>query len=349
MGKSSLIIVLGVSAIVAFFVLKLNGNSKENLSNTVDMFEKTQARLIANTGIEIYLEKLYANPALINTTSSEQDLFNGSYIVNLSGALPDVRVTSTATFGDVTHTSVADAHLEPISFPNLPGSLYISSEAVVTAKEVGDMNVNGSNHNPSGVVAGTGKPAVWGIGVDSDADRTAILAALKKPGNIQGLINSLTGDIGSPSVGVSGEGVDWAKIYQYLSNAADQTFINDIPDGADLGTLSDPKITLVNAEANYNKSIVINNGEGSGILVVNGNVKFAGGFTYKGIILCYKNTDLTYESAGNNLVIGGIIAAGKSVNFKLSGTMDVKYSQEVINTVKTNLKSNGFTILSWYE
>ena len=106
MGKSSLIIVLGVSAIVAFFILKLNGNSKENLSNTVNMFEQTQARLIANTGIEIYLEKLYADPALINTSSSEQDLFNGSYTVNLSGALPDVRVTSTATFGDVTHTSV---------------------------------------------------------------------------------------------------------------------------------------------------------------------------------------------------------------------------------------------------
>jgi hypothetical protein len=349
MGKGSLIIVLGVSIIVAFFILKLNGNSKENLSATLNMFEKTQARLIANTGVEIYLEKLYADTSLINSTSSKQNLFNGSYIVTLTGTLPDVRVTSTATFEDVTHTSVADAHLEPISFPNMPGGLYISSEAVITAKEVGDMGIDGSNHNPSGGIEGTGKPAVWGIGVDSDADRTAILNALQKPSNVKGLIDPSTGDIGYPSVGVTGVGIDWAKIYQYLSNAADQTFINDIPNGADLGTLANPKITLVNAEANYNKSIMINNGEGAGILVVNGNVKFAGGFTYKGIILCYKNSDLTYESTGNNLVIGGIIAAGKSVNFKLSGTMDVLYSSEVINTVKANLKSNGFTILSWYE
>lgn len=349
MGKGALIIVLGLSILVAFFILRLNANSKENLSATLNMFEKTQARLIANTGVEVYLEKLYADPGIINTTSDEENLFNGSYAVTLTGTLPDVRVTSTATFEDVTHTSVADAHLEPVSFPNVPGGLYISSEAVVTAKEVGDMCVNGSNHNASGGIEGTGKPAVWGVAVDSDADKTAILNALQKPGNIKGLINEGTGDIGFPSVGVTAIGVDWAKIYQYLSNAADQTFINDIPNGANLGTLADPKITLVNAEANCNKSIMINNGEGAGILVVNGNVKFAGGFTYKGIILCYKNSDLTYESTGNNLVIGGIIAAGKSVNFKLSGTMDVKYSKDVINTVKANLKSNGFTILAWYE
>ncbi len=58
MGKSILIIVLGMSVIVGFFILKLSANSKENLSTTVNMFEQTQARLIANSGVEIYLEKL---------------------------------------------------------------------------------------------------------------------------------------------------------------------------------------------------------------------------------------------------------------------------------------------------
>ena len=95
MGKSSLIIVLGMAGIISLLMLKMNANSKENLSATVNMFEQTQARLIANTGVEIYLEKLYADPTLINTTSSSHNLFNGSYVVNLSGTLPNVRVTST--------------------------------------------------------------------------------------------------------------------------------------------------------------------------------------------------------------------------------------------------------------
>ena len=139
MGKSALIIVIGMGIIVTFFILKMNANSKENLSTTVDMYENTQARLIANTGVEIYLEKLYADPSLINTTSSSQSLLNGSYVVKLEGTLPNVRVTSTATFEGKQHVSIADAFLQPVAFPDMPGSLYISSESVLTAKEVGDM------------------------------------------------------------------------------------------------------------------------------------------------------------------------------------------------------------------
>jgi hypothetical protein len=349
MGKSSIIIALGMSVIVAFFILKINGNSKENLSTTVDMFCQTQARLIANTGVEIYLEKLYADPTLINTTSSTQDLFNGSYVVNLAGTLPNVRVTSTATFQNVQHVSVADAYLEPISFPDMPGGMYISADAVVNAKEVGDMNVNGLDHKADGSLNGDGKPAVWGVGVDNASERDAILAGLSKPENIQGLVNSTTGETGYPSVGITDLGIDWAKIYQYLSNAADQTFIQDIPKGADLGTLATPKITLINADASTTKSIMINGDTGAGILIVNGNVKFAGNFAYKGVILCYKNSDITFESTGTNEVLGGIVIAGKNVSFKLTGTMDVKYSKEVLDLIRLNLKANGFTILAWYE
>jgi hypothetical protein len=349
MGKSSLIIVLGMSVIVAFFVLKLNSNSRENLSTTVDMFDQTQARLIANTGVEIYLEELYNDPSLINTTSSPQSLFNGSYVVNLAGTLPNVRVTSTATFQGVTHTSVADAWLEPINLPRMPGGIYISTTAVVSAKEIGDMEVSGLNHDTSGVIKGDGKPAVWAVAVDNDVQKQDILNNLKKPAKLTGLINQSTGETGYPSVGVDNMSIEWGDIYQYLANAADQTFMNDIPNGADLGTLTNPKITLINADANETKSIIVNGGEGAGILVVNGNVKFTGNFSYKGIILCYKNTDITFESTGTNNVLGGIIVAGQQVSFKLTGTMNVKHSMDVINLLKSNLKADGFTILSWYE
>jgi hypothetical protein len=349
MGKSSLIVVLGLSVIVAFFILKLNANSKENLSTTVNMFEQTQARLIANTGVEIYLEKLYADLALINTTSSPQNLFNGSYVVNLAGTLPDVRVTSTATFQGITHISVADAWLEPINLPRLPGGIYLNTASVLDPKEIGDMNVSGLNHDPSGNIKGDGKPAVWSVAVDDAVQRDEILKGLKKPEKLTGLINPTTGETGYPSVGVDNVSDEWADIYQYLANAADQTFIQDIPNGADLGTLIDPKITLINAAASDGNTIMVNGNEGAGILVVNGNVKFAGNFSFKGLILAYKNTDITFESTGTNEVIGGVVVAGQSIGFELTGTMNVKYSLEVLNLIKTNLKADGFTILSWYE
>lgn len=349
MGKSSLIIVLGTMLLVSFLILKLSTNSNENVSTTVNMFDQTQARLIANTGVEIYLEKLYADHSLVGKVSSNQNLFGGTYRAGITGTLPNVRVTSVATFQGVTHTSIADAFLLPITFPNPPGGIYISTNSVVDANEVGDMNVSGLDHDQNGVVKGNGKPAVWGVGVDNVTDQQNILKNLKKPKNIVGLLDTLTGATGYPSVGVTYLGVDWAKIYQYLSNAADQTFINDIPNGANLGTLANPQITLVNADAAQNKTIMINGNSGAGILVVNGNIKFAGNFSYQGIILCYKNSDLTYSSTGTNQVIGSVIIAGKTVDFKVAGTMNVMYSKDVIDAIRTGLKSNGFKILSWYE
>ena len=348
MGKSSLIVVLGLGMIVSYFILKLNANSKENLSTTVNMFEQTQARLIANTGVEVYLEKLYADPSLINTTSSTQSLFNGTYVVKLEGTLPNVRVTSTADFEGIEHTSVADAYLEPITFPTLPSGMYISANSVANTKLTGDMQISGENHNPDGTLTGDSTEAVYGISVDSEDDKTAILDGINKPENVVGLIKA-TGSIGYPSVEVTNIGVDWSKIYQYVANAADQTFIGDIPSGADLGTLGSPKITLVNAAASGSGTITINKTSGAGILVVNGDVKFAGNFTYQGIILCYKGSNLVFQSSGTNNVIGGIIAAGNEVDISTSGTMDIKYSHEAIEDVKANLKSNGFKILSWYE
>ena len=351
MGKSSLIIIMGMIVMVSFFIIRMNSNTNENVSTTVDMFKETQSRLIANTGVEIYLEKLYSDPTLINSTSSKQNLFNGSYTVKLEGTLPNVRVTSTADFMGVQHVSVADAFLQPISFPDMPAGLYIASDAVTNAKLTGDMAVDGRDYNTDGATLknGSGKPAVFGIGVDDQTDVNSILNGLNKPDDVIGLIDTTTGAVGHPSVGITNLGLDWSKLYQYVANAADQTFINDIPSGADLGTLTNPKITLINADASSNKLITINKSSGAGILIVNGDVKFAGNFVYKGIILCYKNTDLTFESTGTNQVVGGVIAAGKFVDINMTGTLNIKYSSDAISTVKGGLKSNGFKILSWYE
>ena len=55
-GKTMIILALGFSIITSFLILKLNANSKEGLTTTVDHFKSIQSRLIANSGAEIYLE-----------------------------------------------------------------------------------------------------------------------------------------------------------------------------------------------------------------------------------------------------------------------------------------------------
>ena len=353
MGKMALIITMGMSVIIGFISLKLNGNSTEGVSTSVNMFEQTQARLIANTGVEVYLEKLYANPSLINTTSAKENLFNGEYFVKLSGTMPNVRVISTATFQGVEHVSVADAVLEPVKFPVLPGGMYIATSALTGADFLGSMKLNGNNHNASGVIKNDGT-GVRGLSVDDEAQRKSIEDYLAKPqakpGNLIGKLSD--GTFGSPSYGLSDPDMkkDWDEIYQWLANAADDTYIDKSPPKT-LGDLSNPKITLV-INTDPSKAITIAaNTVGAGILIVHGNVKFAGGVEYKGIVLSYKETniDLEVTSVGTNTVIGGMIVAGKSVSYKGGGTMDVKYSADVLNLIQANYKKNGFTIVRWYE
>ena len=76
MGKAIIIVLIGFSAITSFFILNLNANSKEGLKTTIDHFENTQARLIANSGVEIYLEKMRKKvKRLLHLHSLQLDLY----------------------------------------------------------------------------------------------------------------------------------------------------------------------------------------------------------------------------------------------------------------------------------
>jgi|GEM_PF-754068 len=356
MGKMAIIITVGMSVIMGFILLRLSTNSTEGVSITSNMFAQNQARLIANTGIEIYLEKLYADESLINTTSATQNLFNGEYVVSLAGTLPNVRVTSTATFQGTKHISVADAILEPIAFPNLPGGLNISTAALTSTAFLGSMELNGNNHDVNGVIKNDGT-GVRALSVDTEEQKLLVDTYLSsvpaaKSEQLIGLLPN--GTFGSPSYGVTplDEQKDWDAIYQWLANAADVTYTDESPPKI-LGTLSHPEITLVINNDPDKEVTIAAKTVGAGILIIHGNVKFAGSIEYKGIVLAYKETTIDVEldvmSVGTNTVIGGMILAGKSVSYKGSGNMDVKYSSDVLNLIQANYKKNGFTIVRWYE
>ena len=135
MGKGVLIIALGMSVIISFFILKLNSNSKENLSTTVNMFEQTQARLIANSGVEVYLERLKHDRTMLNSSFSNNNLFGGNYNIVISGPDSLVRVTSTATFMSVQHTTVVEAAADKVPLHPGPGAMYLSSGTVAGLKK----------------------------------------------------------------------------------------------------------------------------------------------------------------------------------------------------------------------
>jgi hypothetical protein len=345
MGKSILIIVLGMSVIVGFIMLKLNANSKENLSTTVNMFEQTQARLIANSGVEIYLEKLKHNRSMMNSSFPNNNLLGGSYNINISGPDSLVKVISAATFMGVQHTTIVEAAADKVPFHPGPGAMYLSAGTVAGLKKNaigGSMEINGNDHDINGNLTGSG--SVPGIAVDGTTQQTSILDMIAK-----NAIDQVLGAGGTPSVGVVGNTIDWAEYAQLLADNPD--ILIDTQDKIkttnEWGTLSQPKVTFVNGDIQINNSQAAS---GCGILVVNGNLTINGGFDFTGMVIAFKDASIDIKLNGNGSIIGSLVVAGNQINVEVaSGNFETLYSTEALNLIQSLLATKRFTILSWWE
>lgn len=339
MGKSTLIVVLGMAAIIGVFLLRLNANSKENVSTTVDMFEQTQARLIANSGVEVFLEKLKANMNMLGNTYTGNNLFDGTYDVELTGVDTLVNVKSTAKFLNTTHTSIVQARADKLPFFPAPGAMYVSADAVNNVKINGNITVSGYNHSIDGVILNDGND-LPGIAVDEAEHVTTIKNSISGSADVEGYG-------GDPSVHTVTNEVDWEEYALDVESNPDIILnsTSQLNQLSDLGTVAQPKTTFVNGDIVFNSNLT-----GCGILVVNGNLKINGNFTYRGIIIAYQNSEITTNLNGNGKVYGAMIVAGKSANLQISnGNFKLLYSQPALQHVANLLKTRRFKILSWWE
>ena len=336
MGKSILIITIGLSMIIGFFILKLNANSKEGLSVTVHQFEITQARLIANSGVETYLEKMRRNKTL-SGNFLDNPLFEGSYDIYISGPDSDLTITSIGKFDTVTHQSIVNAKRSAIELPPIYGSMYVSSSNL-SLNLNGNLLIDGNDTNPDGT-SGTAA-SVPGISVDSPNDSAFIVNDLKPK-----IANDIVGSGGSPSVSTVDDALDWNEITQNLIFAADIT----VPGGTytttmTFGTTAEPKITYITGDVTLSGTC-----DGDGIMIINGNLSMAGQFTYRGIIIVYGQSTIDTKIAGNGGIYGSIILVGQSVSIQATGNSSFYYSSQAIQNAQDNLKSSRFEIVKWWE
>jgi hypothetical protein len=336
MGKSILIITIGLSMIIGLIILKLNANSKEGLSITVHQFDIMQARLIANSGVETYLEKMRRNKSLSGNFTNIS-LFGGNYDIYISGPDSDLTIRSVGKFDSVSHETIVNAKRSPIALPPIYGSLYVSSSNL-SLNFNGNMLIDGNDTNTDGT-PGSGSP-MPGIGVDSKNDSSYIVNTLKPK-----ITKDILGLGGSPSVRTVSDSLDWNEITQNLIFAADLTLpAGTYTDPMIFGTPTDPKITYVTGDVTLSGRC-----DGDGIMIINGNVNMAGQFTYRGIIIVYGQSTIDTKVAGNGGIYGSTILVGQSVNIQATGNSSFYYSTQAIQNAKNNLKSSRFTITKWWE
>jgi hypothetical protein len=350
MGKSSLILVFGLSLIIAFIILKINSNATQGVETTVNKFDQTHARLIANSAVEIQLEKLRVNKNLSGNFSG--NLFDGSYSGNIS--IPDANdriiISSTGVFQGVSRYVRVDAERKDVTTPIMSGAMTISTNAFTDKLNItGTQKISGFEHDTDGKEITPSLNPVPGITVDT-------------PGQIDTLVKNMSGKsvvegkgplvpLASPKYSISQaiEYVDWQKISEDIASSADTVIIQNGPiTNFNIGTLSLPKIVRIDGNISLPAG-----GTGAGILVINGSVTINGGFTWKGLILAYKN-DSTIEIKlnGGATIIGGMILTGPQVKLLASGGnngFELLYSSQVLQLLQNNLVSSRFKVLDWWE
>lgn len=336
MGKSILITVLGLSITIGVIIMKLNANSKEGLKTSIDYFSSTQARLIANSGVEVFLEKLRRDKFLTGSFN-DNELFDGYYDITISGPDDDIQIICKGYFNGAEHRTKVKAKRLPVELPPVYGALFVSSSTMELNLN-GNLEINGNDTNLDGSVGD--EPSVPGIAVDDPADSAYIINELKPK-----ITEDIEGEGGSPSVKSVSDTTDWVQLTQDLIFAADTTLLTGTyTTGSVFGTLAKPIITFVNGDVSFAGSAT-----GSGIMVINGNVSMSGNFTYYGIIIVFGQSSIQTQITGNGGIYGTTILVGDEVDIQATGNASFYYSSQAIDNAQTNLKSSRFLILSWWE
>jgi len=335
MGKGLLIIVLGVAGILSLLKIGLSANTSKEVDTSVDFFKKTHTRLIANSGIEIYLEKLRRDKNLTGY-SGEKSLLGGEYEVTISGPDTALQIVSNSEFYGTNHTSFVLAKRTPVKMPTINSALYINATGLGLNLN-GNMEIDGNDHNTDGSPGPN--PPVPGVGLDSPADSTYFKNNVKPK-----ISNDILGAGGSPSIKVVADTTNWLTITEALIFAADITIPSGTYSDGTFGTPSEPKITYVTGNVELSGEV-----QGDGILIVNGNLTLSGNSTFRGIVLVYKNSSIETNFVGNGGIFGGTIIAGTNVNIQATGNSSFYYSTQALANAQAKLKSSRFEIVEWWE
>ena len=335
MGRATIILIIGLSVIVSFLILSLNANSKEGLKTTVDHYENTQARLIANSGVEAFLEKMRRDKTL-KGTHNNNSLMDGYYDIDIAGPDSLGIVTSVGHFGNTNHTTIVKVSREPVDMPPFAGALHIVSD-VLGLKLNGNLDIDGNDTNIDGSPGP--EASLPGVALDDPADSAFFINNIKPK-----IANDIEGLGGSPSVYSDPNVVDWEAVMMNLIFSADQTVSTGTYSSEHFGTPIAPQITHMYGDIHLSGTC-----EGDGIMVVNGNLTMSGQFTYRGIILVYDKSTIDCQITGNGGIYGATILVGSDVDLHATGNAEFFYSSEAINNAQLYLKSSTFKIVSWWE
>ncbi|MBI4427602.1 MAG: hypothetical protein HY562_00615 [Ignavibacteriales bacterium] len=352
MGRLAMLVVMGFGVAFGFISINIRNATNALTESQVGYYKYTMARNIARTGIQRSLRYIDLNPSVENYRPPSSGSFNGgSYTASTSMSGDTMWLDVRGTFADTNYFMKTKLFRQTKPFPVVNGAISVRASPLLLTM-TGKAGVDGKNYDSSGT------------NLDADCpDPNFNSSNPNKPGfAVMNTIDSVTVTLASPYIAGNPKAkVDTSTqdpdlfMDEYVANA--DTII-DTPGthaGGTFGTSTHPWITVVNAGDDTNFSIKFTGSfSGWGILAVRGNVQFAGGIDFHGLVVVDgKNNVIDFSSTGTPKIVGGLIVSGRAASLVLKGTgsvgAKVAYSCEAIYKSRNISKLRYYSVLEWYE
>jgi len=344
MGKTALILILGLSVTVAIITATMNRSTRNLLENVSGFDRHTTARNIAHTGVNMMLRQIDKDTSVWGRLKNGQSVilslsvmggqFADTAKLRHAPATDSLDITSKSRFLDSTYTIKLLLKSYPKPFPGVGSALALASSPFNFSLEKGKPHIYGENYNMDGTRGNAAYDTI-GVAVTTVAES----AAVATNGGSQ-----ITGDPSAVKVTTPDDPA--AYIPEYISGA-DVVFANGSNNNGNYGSATNPVIAYAKGKVSFG-----GNGSFYGVLVVQGTLDFSGTFDFYGLVIAYGDSNVidVSTSAGTPQIYGGIIATGPAnSSFTMKGTADVRYSVEALAMAKGIGKMQAYKVQSWYE
>jgi hypothetical protein len=248
------------------------------------------------------------------------------------------RFVATADGTEGTHRVIAASVIRD-SVPGSAGAIYLSSNNATDATFNGDaFSVNGNDRNLNGT-AGS-RPPVPGIATRNDTNTNEARNSLsnQQKDDVQGL-GYMAGSPPTPSIMTAGSAPSVTQMNQLINDllALGPTYVDtvsgtQITGNKTYGTTTTPRITHFDGGG---LTIGAGTVDGAGIMIVEGDLKVLGTFSFDGLILVRGTTQIGNDVTGGLTDITGNATLygslwSENLNLKVSGSAVVSYSSQAL-------------------
>lgn len=349
MGKMALILVMGLAVTLGAATRAITGRLSEAVENSTALYNKTRAKNIASSAVEIFIRKLKTGDIHPGQEKTKTIMGGSAKVIvtsidKSSSAKPDtIRMTTIGTIQNVTDT-IINVIAGNLSIPGLPinGALSVSGGSKLNLANGTNDTISGYNHDLYGNLSSTCS-------------------------GVHGLVYGQWGDVTSTTLNnqVKGVGaytpdtfrVDGQPNYQPLIDQlilmADTTLTTNTTTAAlTLGTISHPEITFVQGGLTFHGPTT-----GAGILIVqpgNGTWQTSTTFSWTGLIFIVgEGTKAQMKFGREASVIGAVVMSGTQVKIDMNAgsyVQTIEYSCEAIGLAYGLAQIVGnYIICDWWE